>query len=89
MAVGVIRGVSTELTEKDLVSALRAPVPVKQVRRFSVSETGKLVFDTLTAPLLGTTHLVAAYLDKPTQTIFVFGYPPKLCALSVRGCSRL
>lgn len=70
MAAGIMRGVSTQLTEKDLTSALWTTVPAKQVRRFGVSETVNLVFDTGTATEFGTIgqtrFRVASYLEKPT-----------------------
>lgn len=53
MAVDIVRGVSTELTEKDLTSSLReTTVAVKQVRHLGVSETVKLTFEAETAPEL-------------------------------------
>lgn len=49
MAVGIIRGISTNMSQEELTLALRATVPVKQVRCLGQSEAMKLVFDADTA----------------------------------------
>lgn len=93
MAVGVIRGVATDMSEEELTLALRATVPVKQVRRFGQSEAVKLVFDTNTAPAfvtIGYTRFrVAAYLEKPTQCpkCHRFGHIGCVCSKPTR-CVR-
>lgn len=91
--VGVIRGVSTEITDADLWASIREKAPVIQVRRLGKTEAVKLVFSTRTSPeyvFVGhTRYSVLSYLEKPRQCPKCnrFGHLASTCSKTQR-CSR-
>ncbi|XP_042149633.1 uncharacterized protein LOC121837861 [Ixodes scapularis] len=91
--VGVIRGVSTEITDADLWASIREKAPVIQVRRLGKTEAVKLVFSTRTSPeyvFVGhTRYSVLSYLEKPRQCTKCnrFGHLASTCSKTQR-CSR-
>ncbi|KAG0442838.1 hypothetical protein HPB47_015570 [Ixodes persulcatus] len=92
-AIGIIRGVSQEITEADLQVGILATVPVTQVRRLGKSDIVKLAFATETAPeyvTLGHTRFkILPYTDKPRQCpkCSRFGHVASVCN-KVERCSR-
>ncbi|KAG0420096.1 hypothetical protein HPB47_003681 [Ixodes persulcatus] len=91
--VGVIRGVSTEITHADLWASIREKAPVIQVRRLGKTEAVKLVFSSRTSPeyvFVGhTRYSVLSYLEKPRQCPKCnrFGHLASTCS-KMQRCSR-
>lgn len=92
--VGVIRGVTTDLSNSDILSALRVRVPVKSARRLGkTSESVQIVFATETVPehvIIGyTRYRVYNYVETPRQCkkCQCFGHVAVVCKLSLR-CPR-
>lgn len=92
-SVGVIRGVTTELSEDDLRSAIRSNVHAKQVRRLGSSEIVKLVFTSSTPPAhvtIGYTRFpVLPYIERPPKCSKCcgFGHVESTCNRPAR-CTR-
>lgn len=92
--VGVIRGVATDLSNQDILNALRLRVPVKSARRLGkTSESVQIVFGTETIPehvIIGyTRYRVYNYVETPRQCKKCqrFGHVSEVCKSSLR-CSR-
>lgn len=92
-SVGIIYGVSTEISDADLQTAFCATTPVQTVRRLGSSEIVKLVFSTETTPahvLIGYTRFaVHPYVEKPLRCpkCFRLGHVADVCTKTPR-CSR-
>lgn len=92
-SVGIIHGVSTEISDADLQTAVRTTVPVQNVRRLGSSEVVKLIFSTARAPvhvLIGYTRFaVQPYVEKPLRCpkCFRLGHVAGACNKST-CCSR-
>lgn len=88
LATGVIHGVPHDVSDQDLLVAIRATAPVKCVRRLGPSESVKLNFNTETAPayiILGHTRYKVQRFDaKPLQchNCFGFGHVKSTCRKS-------
>lgn len=71
MAVGVIHGVSSDITEKEILECAKSEPSVVKVRRLGTSESVALTFSTSVAPdavhIGFVRHKVNRYLEKPTQ----------------------
>lgn len=71
MAVGVIHGVSVDITEKEILECVKSEPSVIRVRRLGISESVALTFSTSHAPdavhIGFVRHKVNQYLEKPTQ----------------------
>lgn len=93
MTAGVIRGLTMDVTDDDLQSAVRAVVPVHSVRRLGRSEALKIVFAAECLPehvTVGHTRFkVDPFIEKPLQChkCCRFGHVEVAC-LGARRCSR-
>lgn len=92
--VGVIRGVAKELSDLEILSALRVRAPVKSARRLGKSsESVQIVFATETVPehvVIGyTRYRVYDYVETPIQckNCQRFGHVANMCRLPLR-CPR-
>lgn len=92
-AVGVIRGVSTDISEAELQTALRGTTAVRHVRRLGSSEVVKIVFTTTTLPAhvtIGYTRFpILSYIEKPPKCSKCcrFGHVDGACNNEAR-CAR-
>lgn len=90
-SVGIIRGVTTELSEDNLRSAIRSSVHAKQVRRLGSSEIAKLVFTSNTPHVaIGYTRFpVLPYIERPPKcsNCCGFGHVESTCDRPAR-CTR-
>lgn len=92
-SVGIIRGVSTDISDADLQTAIRGTVPAKHVRRLGTSDVIKLVFTTSAPPVhvkIGYTRFpVLPYIERPPKCSKCcrFGHIDTACTNTVR-CSR-
>lgn len=92
-SVGIIRGVSADIEDADLLAAMREKASVIQVRRLGKSEIVKLVFATKSSPEYVTAghtrYKVLPYLEKPRQCPKCnrFGHIASTC-LKAQRCSR-
>lgn len=92
-SVGVIRGVSTDISDVDLQTAIRGTVPARQVRRLGTSDVVKIIFQTNAPPAyvkIGYTRFpVLSYIEKPPKCSKCcrFGHIESTCVNTAR-CTR-
>lgn len=92
-AVGVIRGLPTDMTNTDVQNAVRATVPVVSARRLGSSEVVQMVFQGTKAPehvSIGYTRFkVLPYIERPRQCTKCrrFGHIASTCQMPLR-CVR-
>lgn len=75
-SVGIIQGMSTEISYSGLRTAVRATTPIQNARRLGFSEVVKLIFPTgitTTNALIGYTRFVVRpYIEKPFRSVRCF-----------------
>lgn len=92
-AVGVIRGLPTDMSDNEILEAIPATVPVMNARRLGSSEVVQLIFQATKIPeyiSVGYTRFkVTPYVGRPRQCTkcLRFGHIASTCQMSLR-CGR-